>query len=141
MDDFLVYGRSFDNCLTYLEVVQQRCREKILVLNWEKCHFMVQEGIMLGHLIYSKGLEVDKGKIATIQTLIPPTTVRCVRSFLGYAGFYQIFIKDFSKITKPLCKLLEKDVTFSFDEACMTAFEEIKNKLMEAPIVVSPNWG
>ena len=112
-----------------------------MVLNWEKCHFMVQEGIVLGHLISSKGLEVDKAKIATIQTLIPPTTVRGIRSFLGHAGFYRRFIKDFSKIAKLLCKLLEKDAIFSFDEAYMTTFEKIKNKMFEAPIVVAPNWG
>ena len=102
---------------------------------------MVQEGIVLGHLISSKGLEVDKTKITKIQTLTPPTTVLGVRSFLGHVGFYRRFIKDFSKIVKPLCKLLEKDVIFSFDEACRTTFEEIKNKLIKAPIVVAPNWG
>ena len=127
---FFVYGCSFDNCLTNLEVVLQRCGEKNLVLNWEKCHLMVQEGIVLGHLISSKGLEVDKAKIATIQTLTSPTTVRGARRFLGNAGFYQRFIKDFSKIAKLLCKLLEKDVRFNFDEACRTSFEEIKNKLI-----------
>ena len=88
MDDFSMYGCSFDNFLTNLEVVLQRCKEKNLVLNWEKCHFMVQEGIVLGHLISSKGLEVDKVKIATIQTLTPPTIVRGVLSFLGHASFY-----------------------------------------------------
>ena len=100
---------------------------------------MVQEGIMLGHLISSKGLEVDKEKIATIQTLTSPITVRGVRNFLGHAGFYRRFIKDFSKIAKPPYKLLEKDEILSFDEACKTTFEEIKNKLIEAPIVVAPN--
>ena len=139
MDDFSMYGCSFDVCLSNLAVVLQRCRENNLVLNWEKCHFMVKEGIVLGHLISSKGLEVDKAKIATIQTLTPPTTVQGVRSFLGHAGFYKRFIKDFSKIAKPLCKLLEKDAIFNFDEACMTTFEEIKNKLIEALIVVAPN--
>ena len=101
---------------------------------------MLQEGIVLGHLISSKLLEVDKVKIATIQTLTPLTTVRGSHTFLGHAGFYRRFIKDFSKIVKPLCMLLEKDAIFSFDEACMIAFEEIKNKLIEAPIVVAPNW-
>ena len=67
--------------------------------------------------------------------------MRGVHSFLGHAGFYKRFIKDFSKIAKPLCKLLEKDAIFRFDEACMITFEEIKNKLIEAPIVVAPNWG
>ena len=102
---------------------------------------MMQEGIVLRHLIFFKGLEVDKAKIATIQTLTPPTAMRGVRSFLGHAGFYQRFIKYFSKIAKPLCKLLEKDAIFSFDEASRTTFEEIKNKLIEAPIIVAPNWG
>ena len=138
MDDFSVYGGSFEKCLDNLGIVLQRCRKKNLVLNWEKCHFMVQEGIVLGHLISFKGLEVDKEKIATIQTLTPPTTVRGIHSFFGYAGFHRRFIKDFLKIAKPLCKLLEKDVIFSFDEGCMTAFEEIKNKLNEALIIVAP---
>ena len=84
---------------------------------------------------------MDKANIATIQTLTPPTTMRGVHSFLGHAGFYRRFISDFLKISKPLCKLLEKDVIFSFDEVCMIAFEEIKNKLIEAPIVVALNWG
>ena len=91
---FLVYGCSFDNCLTNLEVVLQRCREKNLVLNREKCHFMVQESIVLVHLTSSKGFEVDKAKIAIIQTLTLPTTVRGVRSFLGHADFYQRFLKN-----------------------------------------------
>ena len=140
MDDFSVYGCSFDNCLTNLKVVLQRCREKNLVLNRKKCHFMVQESIMLGHLISSKGLEVDKAKTTIIQTLILPTTVRGVRSFLGHAGYYRRFIEDFSKIEKPLCKLLEKDAIFSFAETCMIAFEVIKNKLIDAPIIVTLNW-
>ena len=71
----------------------------------------------------------------------PPTTVRGIRSFLGHAGFYRRFIKDFSKIVKSLCKLLEKNATFDFDEAYIKTFEEIKNKFSEGPIAVAPNWG
>ena len=78
---------------------------------------MVQEGIVLGYLISSKGLEVDKAKITIIQTLIPPTIVQGICSFLGHTSFYRRFIKDFSKIAKSLCKLLEKDAIFSFDES------------------------
>ena len=140
MDDFFVYGGSFEKFLDNLGIVLQRCRERNMVLNWEKCHFMVQEGIVLGHLISSRGLKVNEAKIATIQTLTLPTTVRGIRSILGHASFYRRFIKYFSKIARPLCKLLEKDVIFSFDEAYMTTFEEIKNKLIEAPIVVAPTW-
>ena len=76
---------------------------------------MVTEGIVLGHKIYAAGLEVDKAKIAIIKTLMSPITVKGIRSFLGHARFYKRFIKDFSKISRPLCRLLEKDAKFDFD--------------------------
>ncbi|KAL4272518.1 hypothetical protein GQ457_13G017520 [Hibiscus cannabinus] len=88
MDDFSTFGDNFDNCLSNLEKVLKRCKEKNLVLNWENCHFMVDEGIVLGHKISSKGMEVDKAKIEVISKLPPPTTVKGIRSFLGHAGFY-----------------------------------------------------
>ncbi|KAL4353333.1 hypothetical protein GQ457_06G014240 [Hibiscus cannabinus] len=87
MDDFSTFGEDFDNCLSNLEKVLKRCKETNLVLNWEKCHFMVDEGIVLGHKISSKGMEVDKEKIEVISKLPPPTTVKGIRSFLGHAGF------------------------------------------------------
>ena len=100
---------------------------------------MATEGIVLGHKIYGAGLEVEEANIAVIKTLMPPTIVKCIRSFLGHAGFYRRFIKDFSKISKPLCKLLEKDSNFDFDESCRSAFEEIKSKLVSAPIMLTPD--
>ena len=108
MIDFSVYGSSFENCLENLETVLQRCQDKNLVLNWEKIHFMVTEGIVLEHKIYVARLEVDKAKVSIIKTLLPPTITKGIRSFLGHAGFYRRFIKDFSKISRPLCRLLEK---------------------------------
>ena len=95
MDDFTVYGSSFEHCLDNLETVLQRCKDKQLALNWEKCHFMVTEGIVLSHKISATGLEVDQSKVSIIKTLAPPTIVKGIRSFLGHAGFYWRFIKDF----------------------------------------------
>ena len=140
MDDITVYGDDFDECLTNLEAILQRCIEKNLVLNWEKCHFMVNQGIVLGHIISNRGIEVDKAKIDIISKLPPPTNVKTIRQFLGHAGFYRRFIKDFSKIAKPLYKLLEKDAQFIWEEDCQKSFEELKFHLTTAPIVQAPNW-
>ena len=118
MDDITVYGGSFEECLINLETILHRCIEKNLVLNWEKCHFMINQGIVLGHIISEKGIEVDKAKFDLISKLPPPTNVKTVRQFLGHAGFYKWFIQDFSKITKPLYKLLEKDAKFEWDAEC-----------------------
>ena len=138
-DDFSVFGSSFDCCLTNLELVLQRCEETNLVLNWEKCHFMEQEGIVLGHKIYVKGIEVDKAKIDVTEKLPPLVNVKGVRSFLGNARFYRRFIKDFSKITKPLSNLLNKDVVFLFDEECLRAFDTLKARLVSAPVITVPD--
>ena len=118
MDDVTVYGGSFEECLINLETVLHRCIEKNLVLNCEKCHFMVNQGIVLGHIISYKGIEVDKTKIEMISKPPSPTNVKTVRKFLGHACFYRRFIMDFSKIAKPLYKLLEKDSKFIWDQDC-----------------------
>ncbi|KAK1695225.1 hypothetical protein QYE76_011922 [Lolium multiflorum] len=140
MDDFSVYGNSFDNCLRNLDKVLQRCEETNLVLNWEKCHFMVNEGIVLGHKISEKGIEVDRAKVEAIEKMPYPRDVKGIRSVLGHAGFYRRFIKDFSKISKPLTNLLQKDVPFVFDDDCKEAFETLKKALTTAPVVEPPDW-
>jgi len=95
MDDFSVYEKTFDCCLENLDKVLQRCEEKHLVLNWEKCHFMVRDGIVLGHLVSERGIQVDKAKIEVIEQLPPPVNIKAIRSFLGHAGFYRRFIERF----------------------------------------------
>ncbi|XP_050890954.1 uncharacterized protein LOC127096428 [Lathyrus oleraceus] len=97
MDDFLVCGKSFEGCLENLEMVLERCVKVNLVLNWEKCHFMVQEGIVLGHIVPGKGIEVDKAKIVVIKNLQPPKTVREIRSFLGHAAIRYLLSKKDAK--------------------------------------------
>ena len=96
MDDFSVLGNSFDNFLENLRLVLVRCEETNLVLNWEKCHFMVQEDIVLRHRISARGIEVDKAKIGAIEKVPPPSSVKGLKRFLGHVGFYRRFIKDFS---------------------------------------------
>ena len=140
MDDISVYGGSFEECLINLETVLHRCIEKNLVLNWEKCHFMVNQGIVPGHIISNRGIEVDKAKIELISKLLSPTNVKTMRQYLGHAGFYRRFIKDFLKITKPLYKLLEKDAKFACDEDCQRSFEELKTYLTTARAGNEPSY-
>ncbi|CAN6544562.1 unnamed protein product [Malus baccata var. baccata] len=140
MDDFSVFGDSFDACLNNLTLILQRCIKTNLVLNWEKCHFMVKQGIVLGHIISEKGIEVDKSKIDLVRQLPFPTSVREVRSFFGHAGFYRRFIKDFSKIAQPFCRLLQKEVAFEFNKEYETTFKTLKDMLTSAPIIMPPDW-
>nr|GEZ81275.1 reverse transcriptase domain-containing protein [Tanacetum cinerariifolium] len=108
----------------------KRCEDTKLALNWEKSHFMVKEGIVLGYKI-SKNV---------ISKLPHPTTVKGIRSFLGHAGFYRRFIKDFSKISRPMTHLLEKNSPFILSNECIQAFRTLKDKLTEALILIAPNW-
>jgi hypothetical protein len=140
MVDFSIYGKTFMDCLANMDKVLTRCAEVDLVLNSEKCHFMVKQGIVLGHVIFERGIEVDKAKVDTVEQLPPPIDVKSLRSFLGHAGFYRGFIKDFSKITKPLMHLLQKDVAFDFNEKCLAAFWTLKSVLVSAPIIQPLDW-
>ncbi|GJZ47580.1 reverse transcriptase domain-containing protein [Tanacetum coccineum] len=107
----------------------------------KEIHFMVnRRPLSLGHKISKKGIEVDKAKIDVIAKLPHPTTVKGVRSFLGHAGFYRRFIKNFSKISRPMTRLLEKNTSFIFSDDCIHAFQTLKKKLIKAPILIAPDW-
>nr|GEV67589.1 reverse transcriptase domain-containing protein [Tanacetum cinerariifolium] len=140
MDDFLVFGNSSRTCLSHLEKMLKQCEDTNLCLNWEKSHFMVKEGIILGHKISKNRIEVDKAKVDVIAKLPRPTTVKGIRSFLGHAGFYRRFIQDFSKIAQPMTRLLEKGTPFFFSKECVEAFQTLKKKLTEALILIAPDW-
>nr|GEV13638.1 DNA-directed DNA polymerase [Tanacetum cinerariifolium] len=118
----------------------QRCKDTNLSLNWEKSHFMVKEGIFLGHKISKNGIEVDKAKVDVIAKLPHPITVKGIQSFLGLAGFYRRFIHDSSIISRSMTHLLEKNNPFIFFEDCIKSFQMLKKKLTEAPILIAPNW-
>ncbi|XP_038895740.1 uncharacterized mitochondrial protein AtMg00860-like [Benincasa hispida] len=132
-----VYGKTYEVCLKNLERILKRCEETNLVLNWEKCHFMVKEGIVLRHRVSKDGLEVDREKIEVIEILPPPANIQALRSFLGQVGFYRQFVKKFSKIARPLNALLEADRTFDFDPHCLTVFKKLKDALTTVPILIS----
>jgi hypothetical protein len=117
MNDFSVYDKTFEDCLANLDKVLKRCQMADFVLNWEKCHFMVQEGIMM------------------IEQLPPPTNVKGIHSFLGHVGFYQRFIQNFSQIGRPLTHLLAKDALFVFKEECLQSFHTLKKALISAPVI------
>ena len=99
---------------------------------------MVTENIVLGLKIFETRLEADQAKVYVIESPMPPTIVKVIRSLLGHARFYRRFIKDFSKIARPLCILLKKEAKFEFNEVCRFAFEEIKSGLVIAPIMATP---
>jgi hypothetical protein len=100
----------------------------------------LSEGIVFGHRVFGRGIEVDRAKIEAVEKLPYPRDVRGIRSFLGHAGFYRSFVNDFSKISKTLTYLLQKDVPFSFNDDCVESFNILKNALISAPIIQPPNW-
>ncbi|GJW67308.1 reverse transcriptase domain-containing protein [Tanacetum coccineum] len=140
MDDFSIFRDSFSSCFSHFDKMLKRCEDTNLVQNWEKCHFIVKEGIVLGHKISKSGIEVDKAKVDVIAKLPHPTSVKGIRSFLGHAGFYRRFIQDFSKISRPMTHFLEKDTPFIFSKECIESFNILKKKLTEASILVTLDW-
>jgi hypothetical protein len=120
MDDFLVYGKTFDHYLENLDKILQRCQEK--------------------HLVSKRGIEVDTAKIEVIEQLAPPVNVKGIHGFLGHARFCRWFIKDFSQIARPLMNLLAKDAPFEFTDKCLSAFHTLKKALISALIIHPPNW-
>ncbi|GJS98226.1 reverse transcriptase domain-containing protein [Tanacetum coccineum] len=137
MDDFLVFGDSFSSCLSHLDMMLKRCEDTNLVLNWEKCHFMVKEGIVIGHKISKSGIKVDRAKVDVILKHPPLITVKGIRSLLGHVSFNRRFIQDFSKIAWPMTHLLEKDTPFFFSGEYLASFKILKKKLTKAHILVS----
>ena len=133
MDDFTVYGNTFEQASENLEKVIKRFKEENLSLSHEKCFVMFTEGIVLGHHISGDGIKVDKSKVEVISKLSIPNCQKDVRSFLGYTGYYRRFIENFSKIAYPLFKLLTKDCEFNWNPHFQLAFETLKQEFLKHP--------
>ncbi|KAM0975566.1 hypothetical protein ACFX13_018871 [Malus domestica] len=139
IDDILVYSKTREEHKTHLQIVLQTLLDNQLYAKKSKCAFWLSEVRFLGHVISGEGVSVDPSKIEAVLNWERPKNVFEIRSFLGLAGYYRRFVKDFFKIVTPLTSLTKKGVKFAWSEDCEYAFKELKTKLTTAPILVLPN--
>jgi hypothetical protein len=123
----------------HLRLVLEKLRSNQPYAKFSKCEFWLTEVAFVGHIISAGGVSVDLGKVKDVLNWMPPATVSEIQSFLGLAGYYRRFIKDFSKIAKPLTKLLEKNKAFEWTKECQASFEELKKRLTSSPVLVLPD--
>jgi hypothetical protein len=126
IDDMLIFSKTMEEHEEHLRLVLEKLRSNQLYAKFSKCEFWLTEVTFLGHVISVGLVSVDLGKVKDVLNWMPPTTVSEIRSFLGLAGYYRWFIKDFSKIAKPMMKLLEKNKAFEWTKECQASFEELK---------------
>src|SRR5438105_6049592 len=139
IDDILVYSKNEEEHAKHLRIVLDRLREHQLYAKFSKCQFWLKEVSFLGHILSAKGLAVDPSKVQEVLEWKSPTLVTEIRSFLGLAGYYHRFIQDFSKIVKPMTKLLQKEAKFNWTSDCEAAFQQLKTLLTIAPVLTQPN--
>ena len=139
-DDILIYSKSLEEHLDHLRAVFNALRDARLYGNLEKCTFCTNRVAFLGYVVTAQGIEVDPAKIEAIESWPQPRTVTQVRSFLGLAGFYRRFVKDFGSIAAPLNELTKKDVPFVWGDAQQEAFMILKDKLTHAPLLQLPDF-
>jgi hypothetical protein len=139
IDDILVYSKNKEEHASHLHVVLQRLREHRLYAKLSKCDFWLNEIKFLGHTISQAGIAVDPDKVQDVMNWKPPTTIRQIRSFLGSAGYYRRFIPDFSRIVKPMTKLLKKGAKFVLGQKCEDAFHTLRQHLTTAPVLAQPD--
>jgi hypothetical protein len=141
IDDILVYSKNKEEHAGHLHVVLQRLREHHLYAKLSKCDFWLKEVKFLGHTISQAGIAIDPDKVQEVMNWKPPTTVRQIRSFLGFAGYYRRFIPDFSRIAKPMTELLKKGAKFVWGQKCEDAFHTLRQHLTTSPVSAQPNNG
>jgi hypothetical protein len=139
IDDILVYSRSEEEHEEHLHLVLHKLRDHMLHAKLSNCEFWLKQVAFLGHIISKGGISMDPSKIQDVLSWNAPTSVSKIQSFLGLAGYYQRFIERFSKISKPMIELLEKDNKIKWTPTCEASFQELKKRLTTAPILVMPN--
>ena len=141
MDDILIWSNGFDEHLNRLRAVFERLRTAGVKLKPNKCHFLKTRVNFLGHVISSKGIETDPAKIAALRDWPTPANAKELRSFLGLAGYYRKFIKNFSVTSEPLYRLLKKNRAYLWTEDQEESFQTLKQLLCNPPILASPAFG
>jgi hypothetical protein len=139
IDDILVYSRSEEEHEEHLCLALQKLQKHRLYAKLTKCEFWMKQVAFLGHVISKGGISVDPNKVQDVLSWNAPMSVDDIRSFLGLAGYYRMFIEGFSKISKPMTELLEKDKKFEWMPACEASFQQLKKRLTTAPILVMPD--
>ncbi|KMQ88105.1 enzymatic polyprotein endonuclease reverse [Lasius niger] len=140
LDDIVIYGSSLEDHNKRLTEVLRRLRENNLKLQPDKCEFLRKEVIYLGHIISENGIMTDPSKLTAIKNFPAPKRIKDIQSFIGLAGYYRIFIEDFSRIAKPLTKLTKKSEKFVWSAEQQNAFDALKEKLMTAPVLKYPDF-
>ena len=138
IDDILVFGSDFESALHSLELVLNRVAEYGLQLKSTKCNLFRTSVPFLGHIVWRAGLECDPNKLSAVANWIPPNTIKGVREFLGFTGYYRRFVPDYSTVAQPLVRLLGKDCKFHWTDACQDAFKALRALLIKAPVLAFP---
>ena len=141
IDDIFVYSKSQEEHEEHLRLVLNRLQDEKLYAKFKKCEFWLDQVSFLGHVISGNGLAVDPEKIKAVVEWPTPKSVTEIRSFLGMAGYYRKFVEGFSKIAGPLTRLTQKGVKYVWDDNCENSFQQLKNKLVSAPVLALPTGG
>ncbi|KAL0536750.1 hypothetical protein IC582_025710 [Cucumis melo] len=141
IDDILVYSVDRESHEEHLRIVLQTLRDKQLYAKFSKCEFWLEQVVFLGHVVSAKGVSVDPQKVEAVVNWERPTSATEVRSFLGLAGYYRRFIEDFSRLALPLTALTRKNAKFEWSDKCEQSFQELKKRLVTAPILALPVTG
>ena len=138
IDDILVFGHDFESALQILELVLIRVAEYGLQLKSTKCNLFRSSVPFLGHIVGRAGLECDPNKVSAVANWIPPSTIKGVREFLGFTGYYRRFVPDYSTVAQPLVRLLGKDCKFKWTDTCQDAYKALRALLIKAPVLAFP---